>query len=82
MILQIIQDYSVFTVKQALVHLQLAVALHQFESTMDTMQISQMFEIGDDTVSLYTCRVCAALMPHWRQHVHWPTDEEQTKMKL
>ena len=21
-------------------------------------------------------------MPHWRQHVHWPTDEEQTKMKL
>ena len=54
MILQIIQDYPVFTVKQAPVYLQLAVALYQFGSIMDTMQIGQMFRIGDSTVSLYT----------------------------
>ena len=49
---------------------------------MDTAQIGQIFEIGDGTVSLYTRRVCTALMYSWRDAVRWPTEEEQMKMKL
>ena len=42
--------------------------------------MGQVFGIGDGTVSLFTRQVCSALMPHWRQHIHWPTGEEQTEM--
>ena len=49
---------------------------------MDTAQIGQIFGIGDGTVSLYTRRVCTALMRSWRDAVRWPTEEEQMKMKL
>ena len=77
-----IQDHPVFGPKQASVAQQLGVALRQFGSAMDTAQIGQIFGIGDGTVSLYTHRVCTALMRSWRDAVRWPTEEEQMKMKL
>ncbi len=49
---------------------------------MDTTQVGQIFGVGDGTVSLYTRRVCTALMHHWKDVVSWPTEEEQNKMKL
>jgi len=49
---------------------------------MDTTQVGQIFGVGDGTVSLYTRRVCTALMHHWKDVVSWPTEEERNKMKL
>jgi hypothetical protein len=82
MLLNLIQDYPGFNAKQAPVHQQLGIALRRFGSSMDTMQVGQMFGVGDGTVSLYTRRVCKALMQHWKEVVYWPTKEEQTKMKI
>ena len=82
MILNRIQDHPVFGPQQAAMQHQLQVTLRRFGSSIDTIQVGQMFGIGDGTVSLYTRRVCTALMSLWKDVVQWPTEEEQIKIRL
>ena len=62
MILNKIQGHPIFGPQQAAVHYQLHVALHRFRSSIDTMQVEQMFEIENSTVLLYIYHICTILM--------------------
>src|SRR6266540_597801 len=80
-LVQLISSHNIFKSnsqrKQAPVELQLAIFLHRIESRSDIFNICSKFDIGEETVILYTKRIIKAIIAQKNLFVQWPKGEKR-----